>query len=132
MLIQGVLSWNFLNQRHFSPAPAARLIVARRFNGGNDAKRPLRSAEGPCSAERRANPSADITLDKEVASMGVAKGPEPRAHHFVPQCWLAGFTETGERNGRLWVTDLKKRKQWQSILPMQVTAGTFIAFPAHN
>jgi hypothetical protein len=46
--------------------------------------------------------------------MGVAKGPEPRAHHFVPQCWLSGFTETGERNGRLWVTDLKKRKQWQS------------------
>src|SRR5690242_11796160 len=37
-----------------------------------------------------------------------------RAHHFVPQCWLAGFTDTGQKTGRLWVTDLKRRKQWQS------------------
>jgi hypothetical protein len=40
--------------------------------------------------------------------------PLSRAHHFVPQCWLAGFTETGERAGRIWVTDLKRRKQWPS------------------
>ena len=39
---------------------------------------------------------------------------EPRAHHFVPQCWLAGFTDTGQKDGRLWVTDLKRRKQWSS------------------
>jgi hypothetical protein len=39
---------------------------------------------------------------------------EPRAHHFVPQCWLAGFTETGEKDGQLWVTDLHRRKQWLS------------------
>jgi hypothetical protein len=38
----------------------------------------------------------------------------PRAHHFTPQCWLAGFTDTGEKSGRLWVTDLKRRKQWLS------------------
>jgi hypothetical protein len=24
---------------------------------------------------------------------------EVRAHHFVPQCWLAGFTNTGEKEG---------------------------------
>jgi hypothetical protein len=41
----------------------------------------------------------------------------PRAHHFVPQCWLAGFTETGEKDGRLWVTDLKRRNQWPSNPP---------------
>ena len=46
--------------------------------------------------------------------MAGKKGSEPRAHHFVPQCWLAGFTETGQKAGRLWVTDLKKRKQWLS------------------
>jgi hypothetical protein len=40
--------------------------------------------------------------------------PEPRAHHFVPQCWLSGFTETGHKSGRLSVTDLKRRKQWPS------------------
>ena len=41
-------------------------------------------------------------------------GAVPRAHHFVPQCWLAGFTDTGDKSGRLWVTDLRRRKQWQS------------------
>ena len=39
---------------------------------------------------------------------------EPRAHHYVPQFWLAGFTDSGEKDGRLWVTDLKRQKQWQS------------------
>jgi hypothetical protein len=39
---------------------------------------------------------------------------EPRAHHFAPQCWLSGFTDTGEKDGRLWVTDLKRRKHWLS------------------
>lgn len=44
----------------------------------------------------------------------MAKNPEPRAHHYVPQCWLAGFTETGEKNGRLWVTDLLRGRQWRT------------------
>jgi hypothetical protein len=39
---------------------------------------------------------------------------EPRAHHYVPQCWLAGFTEQGEKDSELWVTDLKRQKQWKS------------------
>lgn len=39
---------------------------------------------------------------------------EPRGHHFVPRCWLVGFTENGEKDGRLWVTDLSRRKQWPS------------------
>jgi hypothetical protein len=39
---------------------------------------------------------------------------EPRRHHYVPQCWLAGFTGTGEKDGQLWVTDLVRRKQWQA------------------
>lgn len=37
---------------------------------------------------------------------------EPRQHHYVPSCWLAGFTETGTKDGRLFVTDFKRRKQW--------------------
>jgi hypothetical protein len=41
-----------------------------------------------------------------------SKPSEPRAHHFVPQCWLAGFTETGEKQGNLWVSDLGRAKQW--------------------
>jgi hypothetical protein len=42
------------------------------------------------------------------------RGSGPRAHHFAPQCWLAGFTDTCQQSGRLWVTDLEKRKQWRS------------------
>lgn len=41
-------------------------------------------------------------------------GAEARAHHFVPQCWLAGFTDTGDsKDGMLYVTDLRRRKQWR-------------------
>jgi hypothetical protein len=46
--------------------------------------------------------------------MAPPTSPAPRAHHFVPQCWLSGFTETGQKSSRLWVTDLKRRKQWPS------------------
>jgi hypothetical protein len=42
------------------------------------------------------------------------KDAEPRRHHYVPQCWLAGFTETAEKDGRLWVTDLSRQSQWAS------------------
>jgi hypothetical protein len=42
---------------------------------------------------------------------------EPRAHHYVPQCWLAGFTESGQKDGRLWVTDFKRNKQWATTPP---------------
>jgi hypothetical protein len=40
---------------------------------------------------------------------------EPRRHHYVPRCWLAGFTETGEKDGKLWLTDLQRRKQWGAV-----------------
>ena len=53
------------------------------------------------------------------ASMGASsnKSSEPRAHHFAPQCWLAGFTDSGRKDGRLFVTDLRRRKQWPSSPP---------------
>jgi hypothetical protein len=38
--------------------------------------------------------------------------PEARAHHYVPQCWLAGFTESGQKDGKLWQTDLDAQRQW--------------------
>lgn len=44
-------------------------------------------------------------------------GREPRAHQFNPQCWLAGLTGTGRKDGRLLVTDLKRGKQWTSTPP---------------
>ena len=39
---------------------------------------------------------------------------EARAHHYVPQFWLMGFTETGEQDGRLYVTNLPRKRQWPS------------------
>jgi hypothetical protein len=42
------------------------------------------------------------------------KNPTPRRHHYVPKCWLAGFTENGSEGGRLFVTDLKRQNQWQT------------------
>jgi hypothetical protein len=42
------------------------------------------------------------------------KNVEPRGHHFVPACWLAGFTASGEKDDRIWVTDLSRGKQWKS------------------
>jgi len=49
--------------------------------------------------------------------VAVPKASEPRAHHFTPQCWLAGFTDSGQKDGRLFVTDLKRQKQWPSSPP---------------
>lgn len=37
---------------------------------------------------------------------------EARAHHYVPQCWLTGFTESAQKDGRLWQTDLDAHRQW--------------------
>jgi hypothetical protein len=45
------------------------------------------------------------------------KASEPRAHHFAPQCWLAGFTDNGTKSGRLRVTDLELKKQWPTTPP---------------
>ena len=65
--------------------------------------------------------------------MSPTTGPVPRAHHFAPQCWLSGFTETGQKAGRLWVTDLKMRKQWPSS-PLNAghRRGPPTDFPIHN
>jgi len=30
----------------------------------------------------------------------------------VPRCWLAGFTDTGTKGGKLFVTDFKRQNQW--------------------
>lgn len=45
------------------------------------------------------------------------RNSEPRAHHFSPQCWLAGFTDTGRKDGRLVVTDFTRQKQWPTTPP---------------
>lgn len=40
-----------------------------------------------------------------------------KRHHYVPRCWLLGFTEDGKPDGRLYVTDLKRRNQFRSSPP---------------
>src|SRR5947209_1504079 len=36
-----------------------------------------------------------------------------RRHHFVPKFVLAGFTASGKRSGKLWVSDLETGRQAQ-------------------
>lgn len=38
----------------------------------------------------------------------------PRKHHFVPRFYLGGFTPSGSKDDKLFVFDIKTRKQWQS------------------
>jgi hypothetical protein len=40
------------------------------------------------------------------------KASNPRAHHYVPQCWLCGFTEGRENTSRIWQSALKSKNQW--------------------
>jgi len=40
--------------------------------------------------------------------------PSARAHHFVPEFLLAGFTPDGTREDYLCVSDLKTSKQWKN------------------
>jgi hypothetical protein len=37
-----------------------------------------------------------------------------RAHHFVPQGMLAGFTKTGSKDDKLWTIDLVRKREWPS------------------
>ena len=37
-----------------------------------------------------------------------------RSHHYVPAFYLAGFTDTGTRDGFLWVSDRETERTWRS------------------
>jgi hypothetical protein len=39
---------------------------------------------------------------------------EPRKHHYVPQFYLAGFTDNDSKDGQLFVLDKAQRKTWTS------------------
>lgn len=39
---------------------------------------------------------------------------QPRRHHFVPQFYLAGFTETDSNEGDLYVLDQRQLKTWKN------------------
>jgi len=38
-----------------------------------------------------------------------------RQYHYVPQSYLANFTDSGKKDGLLWVLDKKELKQWRDI-----------------
>src|SRR6266849_6470008 len=37
-----------------------------------------------------------------------------RRHHFIPQLYLAGFTDSGEKTGLLYAHDLRELKSWRA------------------
>jgi hypothetical protein len=43
---------------------------------------------------------------------GKNKRPRERRHHYLPQFYLAGFTDKGTKKGHLWVLDHETRGQW--------------------
>lgn len=40
---------------------------------------------------------------------------EPRQHHYAPEAYLAGFTSDGRRETRLCVTDLVRKRQFETL-----------------
>lgn len=49
------------------------------------------------------------------------KGGEARKHHYVPQCYLKGFTHNGSRQSRLYVVDARERRAFQTT-PLKIAA----------
>lgn len=43
-----------------------------------------------------------------------SKGNVARAHHYIPQFYLAGFTSSDSKKGTLYVHDLKQLRSWPS------------------
>lgn len=53
-----------------------------------------------------------MTADRGKKRSG--RPPKPsRAHHYVPEFYLAGFTPSGTREDFLWVHDWKAKKGWR-------------------
>ena len=38
---------------------------------------------------------------------------EPRQHHLLPEFYLAGFTDTGTRDGMLHVSDYRRSRRYR-------------------
>lgn len=47
----------------------------------------------------------------------------PRKHHYVPRFYLAGFTKSGDENGKLYVLDQQQVKEW-SVSPANAAKET--------
>lgn len=43
-----------------------------------------------------------------------AQAKPARRHHYIPQLYFSGFTESGEKNGLLYAHDLHQLKTWQA------------------
>jgi uncharacterized FlaG/YvyC family protein len=40
---------------------------------------------------------------------------EPRIHHYIPQCYLKGFSVGGSKKSKLVVFDYEKRKRFETV-----------------
>jgi len=40
---------------------------------------------------------------------------DPRQHHYIPQCYLRGFSRSGSKKSKIQVIDLKRRKHFETI-----------------
>lgn len=46
--------------------------------------------------------------------MTISQENIPIKHHYIPQFFLANFTDIGNKESKLWVTDQKQCKQWKA------------------
>ncbi len=53
------------------------------------------------------------------------KGNRAKQHHYLPACYLAGFTLSGEKDGVLHVLDQEKIKEWASSPQKAARCGNF-------
>ena len=37
-----------------------------------------------------------------------------KRHHFIPQFYLAGFTDSGKKDGSIWVTNIRNHRSWRT------------------
>lgn len=52
-------------------------------------------------------------LFRKAPSRKQSKTKPARRHHYIPQLYLAGFTDSGEKNGLLYAHDLRQLKSWR-------------------
>src|SRR5260370_40358782 len=53
------------------------------------------------------------------------KGNRAKQHHYLPACYLAGFTLSGEKDGVLHVLDQENVKEWPSSPQKAARCGNF-------
>jgi hypothetical protein len=67
----------------------------------------------PGSTQRARISTGNAMADQPSPQAARPAGRMPRRHHFIPQFYLAGFTDSGQRDGSLWILNREDGLRWQ-------------------